>query len=105
MLHHEQGNAPGIATPIRKTVNALASKLTVSQIEQHSDFTADGDISATGEASQLRHLQRQYERAGLNLYPLDGDSLLVVHQHYGMSRAMSGMREASLYLRQIGGAL
>jgi hypothetical protein len=76
---------------------------THKQASNTHDFTADGESAPVGDVSLLRRLQRQFEQAGMRLYPLDGASLLVVHPHYGMSKAIPDIHTASRYLRQIGG--
>ena len=52
---------------------------THKQASNTHDFTADGESAPVGDVSLLRRLQRQFEQAGMRLYPLDGASLLVVH--------------------------
>ncbi len=76
---------------------------THNQETNATNFTADSECTPVSDVSLLRRLQRQFEQAGMHLYPLDGASLLVVHPHYGMSRAIPDMHSASRYLRQIGG--
>jgi hypothetical protein len=57
------------------------------------------------DVSIFNILQRQFESAGLHLYPLDGDSVLVTSDRLGMHRTLPDLRSARNYLRRIGGAV
>lgn len=56
----------------------------------------------SGEFSIFARLCQQFSLLGLNLYPLDGKSLLVVSPALGMSKVLPDIRAAQVYLRQIG---
>lgn len=52
--------------------------------------------AVTGEISIFARLSQQFALLGLNLYPLDGNSVLVV------SKILPDLRAAQVYVRQIG---
>ncbi len=86
-----------------KTAVALPGNTTAFQNNQSPNPTIADVPESSSEISTFRRLVQQFAAVGLNLYPLDGQTLLVSSPQFGLSKTLPDLRAAKLYLAQIGG--
>lgn len=83
--------------------NAQSHKAELSA-PNSANFTDHADKTPAADITLFKRLESQFKAAGLNLYPLDGPSLLATSERLQMYKVLPDMRTAAVYIRQIGGA-